>query len=485
MRRRTASPTELGVDPGGLAAFVDALEAAPDIEPHGLLVQRHGVRVAEAHWAPYTADRLRLVYSLSKTFTGTALGLAVAEGRLGLDDLVAYHLPDLLDGADPRTRRMRIRHIASMSSGHDHEMIDEAIAADPEDLLRGFFGIPPAYEPGTYFQYNQPPVLALATVVHRLVGSSLSDYLRPRLTDPLGVPALRWRRDPSGVELGFSGAHTTLAAVAGMGQLYLDDGLLLGRRVLPLGWVTEASSRLADTPREPEVDWQRGYGLTMWQSRHGYRGDGAYGQFMLVLPEQDAVVALFTATHTLQGVLDATWTHLLPAFVDPGASAGVAGVAGVAGDDDRALAERLARCAVPTARQRTSGSSAAGVRAERLSAEPRPAGRVGAADDVEGQPTLTSVELTGDAVVLVEGASRMRVPVGDDWAVAGDGAVAGSAAVVEGGRVVVDLLFLDTPHRLELVADLGSSTCRSRWATQPILRPGPMPRLADLRSPGA
>ena len=464
---RTGRPSEQGVAPEGIAAFVEALEAAPAIEPHGLIVQRHGVRVAEAYWAPYTADRLRLVYSLSKTLTGTALGMAVGEGRLGLDDLVADHLPDLLGDADPRTRRMRIRHIASMSSGHDHEMIDEALAADPGDLLRGFFGLPPAHEPGTYFAYSQPPVLAVATVLQRLVGESVAGYLR-RLTDPLGVAGLRWRPDRSGVDMGFSGAHTTLATVAGMGQLYLDDGVLAGRRLLPEGWVAEASSALVDTPLEPDVDWREGYGLTLWRSRHGYRGDGAYGQFMLVLPEQDAVVALFTATQNMQAVLDAAWTHLLPAFGGPVRSGGRDPARA-----DQALADRLARCAVPTARQRTGGSSAAGVSAV-----------LWPADGVDqGQGALTSVELTGDSVVLVEGESTLRVPVGDGWVRAPSDPVAASAARAVDGQVTVDLLFLDTPHRLEVVADPASSTFGTSWATQPRLRHEAAPRLADLRCP--
>src|SRR5215213_11993602 len=109
------TPSEQGVEPQGIMAFLDAVEGDARIEPHGLVIQRHGRRIAEGYWAPHRPGQLRLVYSLSKTFTGTALGLQLGEGRLSLDDLVREHLPECFTGADERTRRMKIRHIASMA----------------------------------------------------------------------------------------------------------------------------------------------------------------------------------------------------------------------------------------------------------------------------------------------------------------------------------------------------------------------------------
>ena len=164
------TPSEQGVRPQGIADLLDALEADPAIEPHGLVIQRHGHRIIEGHWAPHDGTKRRLVYSLSKTFTGTALGLLIGEGRLSLDDLVSDHLPELFDDETPdATRRMKIRHIASMASGHDRETYLEALAIDRSDPVRAFLHIPPDVEPGTLFMYNQPPVLALATILHRLV----------------------------------------------------------------------------------------------------------------------------------------------------------------------------------------------------------------------------------------------------------------------------------------------------------------------------
>ena len=309
-----SSPSEQGVDPGGVAAFLDAVEADPRVEPHGLIIQRHGRRIVEGYWAPHAADRVRLVYSLSKSFTGTALGLQLGEGRLNLDDLVSDHLPELLAGADAMTRRMKVRHIASMATGHDRETLLEASLIDPDDPLRGFFTITPDAEPGTLFAYNQPPVVALATILQRLAGERLTEYLRPRVLDPLGISDFRWAQLRSGIDMGFSGVHTNLDAVARLGQLYLDDGVWEGRRLLPAGWAAAASSVQIANPQREQPDWRRGYGFQLWMSRHGYRGDGVFGQYMLVLPDQDAVVAMFSCIEDMQVVLDLVWEHLVPAM---------------------------------------------------------------------------------------------------------------------------------------------------------------------------
>ena len=338
-----------GVDARGIGAFLDAIESDPRIEPHGLIIQRHGRRIAEGYWAPHTGDRSRLVYSLSKSFTGIALGLQIGEGRVSLDDLVSDHLPELFDATtDERTQRMQIRHIASMATGHDREMILEAAIADRDDPVHGLFTIAPDAEPGTLFAYNQPPVLALATILQRLAGESLVDYLRPRVLDPLGVGDFRWARTSKGVDLGYSGVHTNLDAIARLGQLYLDDGVWDGRRLLPDGWVADASSVQVPNPQRDEPDWQQGYGFQLWMSRHGYRGDGAFGQYMVVLPELDAVVAMFSCVEVMQTVLDAMWEHLLPAMGDDDLAPST---------DDETLAQRLATLALPTVSERLGGSA--------------------------------------------------------------------------------------------------------------------------------
>lgn len=456
----TTTPAAQHVRAEGIGAFLDVLEQHPDIEPHGLIIQRHGVRIVEGYWAPHTSDRSRLVYSLSKSFTGTALGLALGEGLLGLDDLVAEHLPELFGSVDDRTRRMRIRHIASMATGHDREMMLEAAAADPTDPVHGLFTIAPDAEPGSLFAYNQPPVLALATILQRRCGMRLADYLRTRLLEPLGIDAFRWTSTASGVDLGYSGVHTNLDAIARLGQLYLDDGVSDGVRVLPEGWVDAASSVQVPNPQRDEPDWSQGYGFQLWMSRHGYRGDGAFGQYMVVLPEHDAVVAMFSCVETMQLVLDAMWEHLLPAMGDTAIEPSAA---------DDALRERLETLTLPTAAQRLGGQPLVPI----TSGFTRASGSM-------SHPTITGVTLDGNRLTVREGETSFDVVVGEPWVVS-DGWVAASAARLASGHVVVDLIFLTTPHRLEVELDPDDATFVARWPLVPLFGGGMSRRLASMR----
>jgi CubicO group peptidase (beta-lactamase class C family) len=456
---QASTPSEQGVAPQGIADLLDALEGDPTIEPQGLVLQRHGHRIAEGHWAPHDGTRRRLVYSLSKTFTGTALGLMIGEGRLSLDDLVSDHLPELFDDDTPdATRRMRIRHIASMSSGHDRETDLEALAIDRRDPVRAFLHIPPDAEPGSLFMYNQPPVLALATILQRLAGERLTDYLRPRVLDPLGITELSWTQHRPGIDLGFSGVHTNVDAAARLGQLYLDDGMWEGRRLLPEGWVAAASSVQIPNPAREEPDWRCGYGFQLWMQRHGYRGDGAFGQYMIVLPEHDAVVALFSCTENMQVILDMLWEHLLPAMSDERVPATA---------DDDALAERLAHLAVPTVAERSHGE------APSLASMTFVHGTIGA----RSQRSVTSIDVADGCMTNHEGDDAMELPLAIDWTVAGSRAT--NAARLPDGRVGVDVSLLETPHRLEIALDPTTSTFVTRWPHLPLTTD----RLVEMRAP--
>lgn len=480
-----SSPGAEGVDPAGLSAFLDALDAADDVELHSLMVLRHGRVIAEGWWAPYSPDRPHLLYSLSKSFTATAAGFAVAEGLLDLDaPVVSYFDGFAADVTDPRSRRMLVRHVAAMASGHRSDTFTEAFRRDPEEPVRGFLLTPPDEEPGTVFAYNQPCTYTLAAIVQQVTGEALTDYLAPRLFAPLGIERYGWQQHPPGRDLGFSGFHATTAAVAHLGQLYLQRGRWAGRPLLPAEWVAEATRPHVANPDGPEPDWRQGYGFQFWMSRHGYRGDGAFGQFCVVLPEQDVVVATTADAPDMQRVLDAAWDHLLPA-VDTGPMPG--------GDDtgrrrrraatlrggDGEVAERLARAALPPVAADPEPVEPDAWSGLELPVTP---GRIGA------PATLTGLRLerTGDGwtVELIEEGGRLRARLGTGAWWVGDGDADTPPLAVSGGwtpagRFRADVIFLETPHRLHL--DAGDGTCSARWRTVP-LHPGP---LRALRVPAS
>ncbi|MCK1822169.1 beta-lactamase family protein [Streptomyces sp. XM83C] len=472
-----SSPAAQGVDAAGVHAFLDALEAAPGIAPHSVMIVRHDRLVAAGWWAPYTPDRPQLLYSISKSFTGTAAGLARAEGLLDLDAPVVSYFPEFeSDITDPRSRELRVRHVASMSAGHTAEALDHAMELDPDDLVRGFLLLPPDRDPGTVFAYSQPTTFTLAAIVRKVTGQGLVDYLRPRLFEPLGIEGASWLCDRSGRELGFSGLHATTDAVARLGLLFLRRGRWQGRQVLPEEWVAEASRpHIATAPGKPDEergDWDLGYGLQFWMSRHGYRGDGAFGQFCLVLPEQDAVVAVTSETRGMQDVLDAVWEHLLPAF----------GPAPLAGREeaDTALRDRLAALALPAA----PGKPAPPEDADAWAGTVFTPGD-GTCPDLPG---LTGAELSdgpdGWTLTLTEDGHPLPLRLGPgDWTVTEEPLpVAVSGGWTDAGTLGLDVAVLETPHRLEVTCSLAGRTLSARWRTTP-LHPGPLRTRRAPRPP--
>ena len=449
------TPSAAGVDAAGVERFLDAVQAHPDVELHSLVVVKDGAVVTEGWWAPYTPERQHLLYSLSKSFTSTALGFAVAEGLVDLDATVLSYFPELdADVTDERARSIRVRHVAAMASGHRTDVVAQAMADETGDVLRGFLRLPPEEEPGSLFTYNQPCTFALSAVVQRVSGGTLTEFLRPRLLDPLGIGETGWITEERGREIGWSGFHVPTEAIAKLGLLYLQEGVYDGQRLLPAEWVAEAT-RTHVVPADGNPDWTVGYGFQFWMARHGYRGDGAYGQFCLVLPEAGAVVAITSQSPDMQAVLDAVWAHLLPAL-----TAGAGSAAGEASLTARLASGELARPQGGPARF-TEGSFAAA-----------------AGND---QPGLVALDLREGAdgwdLVLHETGDDLVVAVAPEgWVVSGPVVTAAAAAPT---GVLVDLVFVETPHRLHLVLDTATQEFSARWATTPLHGPP----LADLQMP--
>ena len=465
-----STPAEQGVDPMSLVALLDAVESRPELEMHSLMVLRHGHVVAEGWWAPHVPEHRPLLYSLSKAFTSAAVAFAQAEGLLHLDDHVLQHFPEHADEVtDPRTRATTLRHLITMASGHTRDMLQEAVAADPTDPVRGFLQLPPDEEPGSVFAYSQPCTHTLACVVQRNAGMSLTDYLLPRLLDPLGIGPVGWHTMPPGHQLGFSGLHARTEDVAKLGQLHLQGGRWQGEQLLPAGWVAEAARKHVDNagqqPGKP--DWQQGYGYQLWMARHGYRGDGAFGQFCVVLPEHDVVVAATGGTEEMQAVLDLFWEHLLP-----GIGRDCEAVDGAQAE----LTERLSSLAL----EPCAGSAGP----DDPSAWQGPRSDVG---DGGGLPTsVTSVELdrtdAGWQLVLVEADDRLVVPFAPGRWVTGRPTTArdgfGVPVAASGGwrhdTLRVEVLMLETAHRMDVEVTLGAAT--AAWRTPPLGDP-PLRRM--------
>ena len=469
-----STPADQQVDPAAILGFLDALDGRPDIEMHSVMVVRHGHVVAEGWWAPYSADRPHSLYSLSKSFTSTAAAFAQAEGLLNLDDPVLSHFGEFdADIVDPRSRSMKIRHVASMASGHGREMLGEALALDPAEPVRGFLLVPPDQEPGTVFAYSQPCTYTLASVIQRNAGMPLTEYLRSRLFDPLGIEPVGWHTFPPGREQGFSGLHARTEDIAKLGQLYLQRGQWDGVQLIPEQWVAESTSKQIDNPGEPNPDWRQGYGFQFWMARHGYRGDGAFGQFCVILPEHETVIVTTAYTLDMQAVLDAMWTHLLP---------GLGATTPDASDAQDQLSARLDGLELPACHAGSAPADWAPWTGE-------PFTMAAAAEGI--QPALTSVEVApaagGWQISLIESANALTISVGSGaWAVSNPvdmhGAtipVAASGGWLDDRTLRAELIFLETPHRMDIACSLQDRTAEAVWRHPPLTTN----RLQDLHCP--
>lgn len=310
-----STPESQGISSTAILAFADEAEKNLDAL-HSLMLLRHGSVVAEGWWSPYGAEIPHDLFSLSKSFTSTAVGMAVAEGRLSLDDPVLGFFPDEAPAVpSANLAAMKVRHLLSMSTGHAEDTMGPMFDAEDGDFARAFLALPVAHAPGTHFLYNTGATYMLSAILQRLTGITLLEYLQPRLFGPLGILGATWRSCPKGVNFGGFGLSVKTEDIARLGQLYLQRGVWQGKRLLPEEWVAQATAVQIANGSKPESDWEQGYGFQFWRCRYGaFRGDGAFGQFCLVLPEQDAVLAVTAGVGNMQAVLDLVWARLLPAL---------------------------------------------------------------------------------------------------------------------------------------------------------------------------
>ena len=312
-----STPEAQGISSAAIQSFVQAADSGID-GMNSVMIVRHGRVVAEGWWGPYDARTPHVLYSLSKSFTSTAVGMAVAEGKLSVDDEVLKFFPDEAP-ANPSAnlRAMRVKDLLRMVTGHQTEptlfgQVDSSMRS--ATWVKRFFAHPVAFKPGTHFLYNSPATYMLSAIVQKVTGQTVADYLQPRLFEPLGIERPTWVRSPEGINAGAYGLSVRTEDIAKFGQLYLQKGQWNGKQLIPAAWVEQATARQTSNGSSPRSDWDQGYGYQFWQSRHGYRGDGAFGQYMLILPQYDAVVAITSGVRDMQSVMNLVWDKLLPAM---------------------------------------------------------------------------------------------------------------------------------------------------------------------------
>ncbi|MBP5571352.1 MAG: serine hydrolase [Bacteroidales bacterium] len=326
----------------GFTEFIDSVKASltPPIDwrtfvnLHSILIIKDGKIVEEQYFGDWNADKPHAMFSVSKTFTATAVGLAINEGKMSLSDKVADYFPDKQVEGNPC--EATVEDLLMMAGGHDIDPTLQVLEIDRNNFISKikdgseiadvFFAHPFVHKPGELFVYNSLGTYILSAIVTKVTGESVLDYLTPRLFEPLGIEKPVWEADKYGINAGGWGLQLKPMDMAKMGQLILQKGKWGRKQLIPAKWVEEMSAkhiecapagiRIEDAERVCGIpaelnDWRQGYCYQMWRGTHGsFRADGAGGQYIMVLPDKNAVIIMTSWTGDLQHQMDLVWKYI-------------------------------------------------------------------------------------------------------------------------------------------------------------------------------
>ncbi len=324
---RASSPEEAGVSSKIIGKFLEKIEETKT-DIHSFMVIRHGKVAAECFRAPFTAERPHTMYSISKTVTATAIGIAMEEGLLSLEEKVRDIFPDYTTGiSDENLDKLLIKHLITMTSGKDPSVFADKTRGS---WISYFFSAPWYNEPGKEFKYINENIYMLSVIIKRKTGLCVRDFLRERLFEPLGIDYPFWETDSYGNEAGGWGLYLKTEDLAKIMLLYANKGVFEGKRIFSEKWAELASSALADTSEEFDSDATAGYGCCLWRCKavNGYRADGMFSQFGIVFEDYDAVLAVTSSVAESQKCRDLLWEFFPKAFddFDSGADTSYAGL---------------------------------------------------------------------------------------------------------------------------------------------------------------
>lgn len=315
MEFKRVTPESVGIPSQAIMKMLDELYRC-GIEMHSFMLLRHGKVCAEGAWHPYKQNTQHIMFSFSKSLTSTAIGFAQQEGILSLDEKLVDIFPDKIpEHPSDNLKKATVRHLLMMGCGHETE-IEWGADGNP-DWISEFLHHPFVYEPGTHFMYNTAGTNLLSAILTRKTGQTLTEFLRPRLIQPLGLSDIHCQPMADGTEMGGAGYSMTIEDMARFVQFVANNGEWQGKRLLNSEWFEQATAKQIENRGAGwggDPDWQQGYCYQFWRCEPDgvFRGDGAFGQFGIVMTKQDAVLVIQSASLCLQPVLTAVWEKLLP-----------------------------------------------------------------------------------------------------------------------------------------------------------------------------
>ena len=289
-----------------IAPYIKGIEDQ-NLHVKSIIVLQEGQKIGEHHWSP---DTCRNIFSVSKSFTAMAVGMAIAEGKITLTDKVIDAFPDSVSTVTERLKTLTVKHLLTMSRGHkEFTRPDTVHEALPHCL---------DYDGGTVFVYDNACTFLLSAMITKATGLKVRDMLIEKLFRPLGIPDPVWPESNDGFTIGASKLELSAESLSIFGQFLLQRGYWNGKQLVPSQWIdgatrTQIATGNHSSAERPRPDWELGYGYQFWTCRYGaYRADGANGQFVIVIPQKEAVLAITSDEANTQAILQTVWDHILP-----------------------------------------------------------------------------------------------------------------------------------------------------------------------------
>ena len=275
----------------------------------GVKITQNGEDMGKHLW---DEECRRNIYSASKSFTSAAVGIAVKEGLLRLEErLVDAFSEDISENPNEFLQQATVRDLLTMCLGQQNAelMGGQRPFYQQKDWVRMSLAFPFTECPGKRFLYNNVGPYLAGILVQRRAGCDLVSYLTPRLFEPMGIPRPTWETDPAGNTFGAGGLFLTLSEMHKFGLLYLQKGDWNGKQLIPEKWVDESTRIQVLTGREEDY----GYGYLFWGGPHGsFRADGKYSQISLILRDKHAVISIVAECRNSKILMDAIFEELYP-----------------------------------------------------------------------------------------------------------------------------------------------------------------------------
>ena len=313
---RAKTPETVGIDSSVILKMTEEMSYR-GINIHSLMILRDNKVACEAWSGPLAPDIPHMVYSISKSFLATAYGFALDEGKITRETRVVDVFPELQKKKDVFLQKLTIHQLLCMTAGKQTSIR----GSKSDDWLKSFVNAKWIFEPGTSWRYVNDNYYVAAKMLCRVLGESITEYLKPRLYEPLGIDVPFWEHSPDGVEAGGWGLQLKTEDIAKFILCYHNKGKYNDTQVIPEWWTKEATGFITDNSvSEKEPDASAGYGCGFWRCAgmpDTYRAEGMFCQYAISFESYNACLVMTSDHSGLQEALDVIWEYMPKAFIQP------------------------------------------------------------------------------------------------------------------------------------------------------------------------